>query len=67
MEFKDRLKELRLENKLSQQELGKILYVSKMGISHWEKGNSEPNISQLITLAKLFNVSIDYLVGLEDI
>ena len=66
MEFKDRLKELRIESGISQQELGKILHATKMCVSHWEKGHSEPSISQLITLSNYFGVTIDYLVGKDN-
>ena len=65
--FKDRLRELRLEKGISQNDLGKILNVSKMAISHWESGHSEPSITQLIILANYFEVSVDYLVAKEDI
>ena len=65
--FNERLKELRIDNKLSQQQLGDILNTSKMAISHWEKGHSEPSITQLITLSNIFSVSVDYLIGKTDI
>ena len=64
--FKERLKELRLERNLSQQTLGKIVNMSKMAISHWESGHSEPSIAQLIRLAEFFEVSVDFLVGKMD-
>lgn len=66
MNFQMRLKELRLEKGVSQVEIAKLLNMSKMAISHWEKGNSEPSIEQLIMLARYFNVSVDYLVGFSD-
>ena len=66
MEFKERLKELRIEHNLSQQEIAKVVSMSKMAISHWEKGHSEPCIEQLKVLAHFFNVTIDYLVGFFD-
>jgi len=66
MEFKTRLKELRMENNESQQALGQVLNMSKMAISHWESGHSEPSISQLISIANHFDVSVDYLVGREN-
>ena len=66
MEFKVRLKELRLENNVSQVQIAKLLNMSKMAISHWEKGNSEPSIEQLKILAKYFDVSVDYLIGYCD-
>ena len=61
--FKERLKELRTERNITQQELGKLVNMSKMAISHWEKGHSEPSISQLIILSNYFEVSVDYLIG----
>lgn len=66
MDFKDRLKELRLEKNCSQADLGKMLCLSKMAVSHWEKGNSEPSIAQLKILADFFDVSVDYLIGREN-
>lgn len=66
MEFKVRLRELRIENNESQQELGRVLNMSKMAISHWESGHSEPSIAQLIVIANHFDVSVDYLIGREN-
>lgn len=63
--FKENLKTLRIEAKLGQVELAKKLDVSKGIISLWENGLREPNMSSLIAIAKFFNVSIDFLVGLE--
>lgn len=65
--FKDRLKELRVEKNFSQQQLGNILNTSKMAISHWESGHSEPSISQLIIISNTFDVSVDYLIGKTEI
>lgn len=64
--FKERLKDLRLERNISQQELGRIVNMSKMAISHWESGHSEPSIAQLIVLSNFFEVSVDYLIGKTD-
>ncbi|MBE5737435.1 MAG: helix-turn-helix transcriptional regulator [Clostridiales bacterium] len=64
--FRTRLKELRIERKISQLELGKLVNTSKMAVSHWESGHSEPSISQLIALATFFDVSVDYLIGKAD-
>lgn len=60
------MKELRIENNESQQDLGRILNMSKMAISHWESGHSEPSIAQLIIIADHFEVSVDYLIGREN-
>ena len=64
-EFKENLKNLRQEKNVGQIELANALGVSKGIISLWENGLREPNMQSLITIAKYFNVSIDYLVGLE--
>lgn len=67
MKFKDRLRELRTEKNISQQQLGKIVNVSKMAVSHWESGHSEPSIEQLIVISDYFEVTIDYLTGKTDL
>ena len=64
--FCERLKELRIEKGIGQVELARDLNVSKGIISLWENGLREPKLSNLIALAKYFDVSIDYLAGLED-
>ena len=64
--FKTILKMLRQEKGLGQVELSQELGLSKGIISLWENGLREPNMSSLITLAKFFHVSIDYLVGLDE-
>lgn len=64
--FYDRLKELRIEKGIGQIELAKAINVSKGIISLWENGLREPKLSNLIALAKFFEVSLDYLVGLEN-
>ena len=64
--FGERLKELRLENGIGQVKLAEDLTVSKGIISLWENGLREPKLSNLVSLAQYFQVSIDYLAGLED-
>ena len=59
------LKNLRTEKGIGQVELANILKVSKGVISLWENGLREPGMNSLIALASFFNVTIDYLVGLE--
>ena len=62
--FGERLKELRREYGVGQVELAKSIGVSKGIISLWENGQREPTMSNLVSLAKYFGVSVDYLVGL---
>lgn len=63
--FCRRLKELRAESGLSQAELARIIEVSDGTISFWENGINEPKMTYIIRLSKYFNVSADYLVGLN--
>ena len=65
-QFAERLKYLRKEKDLKQEELANALNVSKGIISLWENGLREPTMSNLVTIASYFHVSIDYLVGLTD-
>lgn len=58
--------ELRRELGLSQQELAKRVGVSQKAIDFWEKGINEPKASYIISLAKAFDVSADYLLGMDD-
>ena len=64
--FSERLKELRIDKGVGQIELAKAINVSKGIISLWENDLREPKMSNLIELAKYFEVSIDYLVGVID-
>ena len=66
MEFKERLKELRIAKNLSQMQLAIKLNISQSAIAKWELGKTEPTASALITLSKFFNETTDYLLGLED-
>lgn len=61
--FGVRLKELRLSKKLTQQQLGDIVHVSKVSISGYERGERSPDKDTLTALANFFNVSTDYLLG----
>ena len=64
--FIERLKELREENKLSQAKLAKATGISQSAIGFWETGKRIPNALAIITLARFFEVSTDYLLGEED-
>ena len=60
-----KLRELRKQNELSMKDLGKLLGMSESAISLYENGKREPDIATLITIADIFNVSVDELLGLE--
>ena len=65
MKFK-RIKDLREDHDLLQKDVANILGISQQYYSEYENGKRTITISHLITLAKYYNVSIDYLVDLSD-
>ena len=64
--FSTRLKELRLEKNLSQAQLAKATGLGQSSIAYWETEQRTPNITELIILARYFEVSTDYLLGEKD-
>ncbi len=66
MKFK-RIRDLREDNDKLQKEIADILGISQQYYSEYENGNRTIPINHLITLAKFYNTSIDYLVGLSDV
>ena len=63
METKDILVELRTKNNLSQEELATKVMVTRQAVSRWETGETTPNTETLKLLSKLFDVSINTLLG----
>lgn len=64
--FAQRLRELRQEKGLSMKQLAKELNTTDAAVSNWENEINEPKISYLKDIAQYFNVSADYLLGLEN-
>jgi transcriptional regulator with XRE-family HTH domain len=62
MSFPEKLKALRIKHKLTQEELGEKLCLSRTSISHYELGNFEPDIKTIIDISNLFNVTTDELL-----
>ena len=60
---KNKIRELRISKKLTQQELADELHITKQAISKWEKGKSVPDISSVERLSSFFGVSADYLIN----
>ena len=65
MKFK-RIKDLREDNDKFQKDIAQLLGISQQYYSEYEKGNRTIPINHLITLAKYYNTSSDYIVGLSD-
>lgn len=63
METKDIIFELRTKNGLSQEELAENVYVTRQAVSRWENGETVPNTETLKLLSRLFDVSINTLLG----
>ncbi len=63
MQIGERILKLRKEKNISQEELGFKINVSRQTISKWENNESSPDLNNLKSLAKLFDVSTDYLVN----
>ena len=67
MNLAERLTLLRKENGISQLELAEKLGVSRQAVSRWETGASVPSTEKLISLSKLYSVSMAYLIGEENV
>ena len=67
MEFNEKLQKLRTNENLTQEELAEKLYVSRAAISKWESGRGYPSIDSLKAIAEYFHVTIDELIGSEEI
>lgn len=65
MVFGKKLKELRNERSLTQEQLAQILNVSKTTICQWETFKQEPSLNTLVAIAYYFDVSVDYLLITE--
>ena len=64
-DFGLRIRSLREQQKISQEEFGKLVHRSKSVISSYENNIKTPPLDVLISMATIFNVSLDYLVGIE--
>lgn len=66
MQYYEKLKQLREDNDLTQTDISKILNCTQTAYSKYEKGQREISIDNLIKLAKFYNVSTDYILGLTN-
>ncbi|MBQ1924337.1 MAG: helix-turn-helix transcriptional regulator [Lachnospiraceae bacterium] len=66
VEFGAKLKKLRTEEGLTQQQLGELLGVSKSVVSYYEVNERVPSPDTLVKISKVFHVSTDYLLSLDN-
>lgn len=66
MNHYQRIRDLREDKDLNQEQIAQILKTTRQQISKWETGKQMMGIDKYITLARHFNVSLDYLAGLID-
>ncbi len=67
MTFGEKIRKLRTDNQMNQDELAEKLFVTRTAISKWETGKGYPSIDSLKQLSNLFHVSIDDLISDEDV
>ena len=65
MKINECIKNLRIENNLTQQQLADLLFVSQDTISLWERGKSLPDIKMVIKMTEIFDVTSDYILCIE--
>lgn len=63
MEFSERLKKLRKQAQLTQVDVAEELGISQPAYASWERGVKKPTQENLVKIAQVLNVSVDYLVG----
>ena len=67
MRLSNRIKSLRSDNKLTQEEFAKNMLVSKQTVSKWENGTCYPSIDSLKYMSEVFNISFDDLISNEEL
>lgn len=65
--FQQRLLELRKQNDYTQQKMAEMLGIKQPSYTRYENGSAEPTQEMLVKIADLFDVSVDYLLGREEI
>lgn len=65
MELGKKIQTIRKNNNLSQSDLAEMLGVSRQSVSKWETGTATPEISKLIQISEMFDISVDMILGAE--
>lgn len=61
-----RLKDIREDRDMTQSEIANLLHTTRQQVSKWETGVQMMGVDKYIALAKFYNISLDYLLGLID-
>ena len=61
MDFGKQIKQMRLERKLTQEQMAELLGVSRQAVSNWENNKNLPDLELIISMSRLFSVSLDDL------
>ena len=61
MDFGKQIKQIRLERKLTQEQMAEQLGVSRQAVSNWENNKNLPDLELIISMSRLFSVSLDDL------
>ena len=64
--FKERIRDLRIEKNMNQNELAELCNVKQSCVSKWERGATLPDAEMIIRLSEIFNVSSDFLLGIKE-
>lgn len=67
MTFNEKLKKLRKNKKITQEELAQKIFVTRTAVSKWESGRGYPSLDTLKNLAEFYEISIDDLISNEEI
>ena len=64
--FSSRLKELRIQAGYTQQQIADKLHVRQQSYARYELGTGEPNLDMLFKISQIFELSVDYILGIID-
>jgi len=67
MTFSEKLKYLRKEKKISQEELAQVIHVTRQSVSKWETGTAYPDIEKMKILSDFYNISLDDLMDTDNV
>ncbi len=66
MNYYERLKSVREDHDLTQEDIASLLKTTRQQVSKWENGTQMMGVDKYIALAEYYNISVDYLLGLID-